>query len=208
MLVERISPLGAGSNVYLVHDVLIDVGMDAQRVIEHLEGRSVALRMVVLTHAHFDHTAALEEVVEHTGALVAMGEHDAEYLADPVYSVAEWFGGTPPRITPDIMLSDGDEIRAGDTVLEVLSTPGHTKGSICLFEPERASLFSGDTVYADGGFGRCDLPGGNREDLLRTLQRLSVLDVHRLYPGHGRSVEERAFEHIKLAYQIACSVFG
>jgi len=206
MLVEHIPPLGAGSNVYLVDDVLIDAGMDAQRVLEYLEGRSTALRMVVLTHAHFDHTAAVQEIVEHTGALVAMGEHDAQHLADPTYSVAGWFGGTPPHITPDVVLLEGDEVQAGDTVLEVLSTPGHTRGSICLLERGSASLFSGDTVYADGGFGRCDLPGGNCHDLLRTLERLSRLDVRRLYPGHGRSVEECAFEHVKLAYQIARSV--
>ena len=206
MLVEQIPPCAPGSNAYIVGDVLVDAGMDADAVIEHIRRRSTGLRMIVLTHAHYDHTEAAQQIVEHTGALVAAGRGDAERLSDPIYSVANLFGVKSIKLRADIVLSEGGKIEAGDAELSVLSTPGHTKGSICLFEPTTASLFSGDTVYANGSFGTCELPGGSREELLSSLERLSMLGVERLYPGHGEVVSERAFEHISLAYEVACTM--
>ncbi|MHC1603054.1 MAG: MBL fold metallo-hydrolase [Methermicoccaceae archaeon] len=207
MLVEQIPPCAPGSNAYIVGDVLVDAGMDANAVLERLERRSTKLRMIVLTHAHYDHTQAVQQIVEHTGALVAAGRGDAQHLSDPIYSVANLFGVEESlELRADLVLSEGEKIEAKDVKLSVLSTPGHTKGSICLFEPTTASLFSGDTVYANGSFGNCELPGGSCEELLGSLERLSMLGVERLYPGHGEVVSERAFEHISLAYESACAM--
>ncbi|MHC1597547.1 MAG: MBL fold metallo-hydrolase [Methermicoccaceae archaeon] len=208
MLAEHIPPSGASSNVYLVGDVLVDAGMDAGVVLDHLRRRGTRLRLIVLTHAHYDHTAAAGQIAEHTGALVAVSRADADHLTDPRYSLAHIFGKEGIELEPDILLSQGDVVEAGGVSLEVVSTPGHTAGSICLFEPVSASLFSGDTVYANGGFGRCDFPTGSCERLLRSLDALRMLHVNRLYPGHGEVVHERAFEHIELAYEIARTVLG
>lgn len=84
------------------------------------------------------------------------------------------------------MLTDGAKIDLGDSTLRVIHTPGHTPGSICLYEAQSKSLFSGDTVFPYGSVGRTDLPGGSSRDLIRSISRLVKLDVSVLYPGHGR----------------------
>lgn len=88
----------------------------------------------------------------------------------------------------DQRLKDGDVIEIAGVKLEVIHTPGHTEGSICLYEPQSKALFSGDTVFADG-IGRTDLPGGNWNDIGNSLKRLISLNetrgIDKIYPGHG-----------------------
>jgi glyoxylase-like metal-dependent hydrolase (beta-lactamase superfamily II) len=92
--------------------------------------------------------------------------------------------------------------------LRVLHTPGHSPGSICLFDAEEGILFSGDTVFTHGSFGRYDLPGGERHALLKSLERLSTLDVRAIYPGHGEPVEKQAERHIAAALSVARGIHG
>ncbi len=118
-----------------------------------------------------------------TGARVAIHEEDARLLDDDYATASVLFGEHAPEISPDILLYGGEIFESDNFMLEVIHTPGHTPGGICLYESETRSLFSGDTVFPDGGIGRCDL-GGDLSDLIRSIELLTTLDPEVLYPGH------------------------
>ncbi len=109
-----------------------------------------------------------------------------------------------PVLYLTVVLGEGDII--GE--LTVLHTPGHTPGSICLFSEREGVLISGDTVFSDGCFGRYDFPGGSRMELSRSLDRLSLLEVAGLYPGHGEPVEQGGSRHITAAQELMKSGYG
>jgi len=147
---------------------LIDPGAEADRILNALDAGSLKAVCIVNTHAHFDHIGADETVRARTGAPILL--HSREPIS---------------AFRPDRLLEDGDHVTFGASQLQVMHTPGHTPGSICLVG--EGLLFSGDTLFA-GDVGRTDLPGGDEEALLRSLRRLLALDdsivVH---PGHGPS---------------------
>jgi glyoxylase-like metal-dependent hydrolase (beta-lactamase superfamily II) len=162
------------------------------------------INTIVLTHCHFDHTARVKEIAHMCKAKVAIHKNDARGLLEDTWSLSMHFGARSPGIAPDIVLTEGDCI--GD--LQVLHTPGHTPGSICLLAERELLLFSGDTVFSDGCFGRYDFPGGSRIDLARSLDRLALLDVEGLYPGHGEPVEQGGSRHIIAAQELIQSGYG
>jgi hydroxyacylglutathione hydrolase len=174
------------SNIYLLKDeksALIDASMFP----EGLE----TLDYLILTHCHFDHTGMAKEIQEKTGCKIMMSEAESEFFeADrPAASAAKFFDFSPDLdFTIDRRLKPGDKIDLGGTGLEVILTPGHTPGSISLYEPENKLLFSGDTVFAEG-FGRYDLLGGDREALKKSIASLAKLDVKEMFPGHGPARE-------------------
>jgi glyoxylase-like metal-dependent hydrolase (beta-lactamase superfamily II) len=134
------------------------------------------LSLIVNTHNHFDHVGGNH----YLDLKVAMHLEDATPYeeGDDLATVAGIFGKSMGRMKVDLKLKEGDKI--GE--FEVLHTPGHTRGGICLYDGE--TLISGDTVFAGGGFGRVDL-GGNQQDMVNSLERLSKLEVEKLLPGHG-----------------------
>ncbi|MHC1626498.1 MAG: MBL fold metallo-hydrolase [Methanoculleaceae archaeon] len=183
------------ANSYLAGEILVDAGVPPMAVAEFRD----RIRWIVLTHCHFDHTARVAEIAAICGARVAIHEADATGLTEIHRSLSMLFGERPPEIVPDRLLREGDHI--GD--FEVLSTPGHTPGSICLLHRERPVLISGDTVFPGGGFGRTDFPGGDPAALRRSLERLAGLRVDSLYPGHGAPVTSGADRHIRAALSVA-----
>jgi hydroxyacylglutathione hydrolase len=141
------------------------------------------LRFVVSTHRHWDHIGDNAAVVEATGATLAAHALDRHGLEDPQPLFAPF--AVPPSI-PALDLAEGSRIRLGSVDLEVLHTPGHTEGSVCLLAGGERLLFSGDTLFA-GGWGRVDLPGGSPEEMVESLARLSTLDpALAVLPGHGQ----------------------
>ncbi len=180
------------SNCYLVTDnegdgaLLIDPSVSPRQA-ELQCGTLPAVRRILLTHGHFDHMLTLEAWRELTGAPVAILCEDAPALTDPALNAHRLFFGEDAVYSPaDRILCEGERIAVGRESLTVLSTPGHTPGSLCLDSGEL--LFTGDTLFADGGVGRCDLPGGEEAALRRSLLRLfSLPGERRIYPGHGRS---------------------
>ncbi|MCS7229013.1 MAG: MBL fold metallo-hydrolase [Candidatus Kryptonium sp.] len=179
---------------YLVIDeksnyaVVIDAPKDSAEVIVN-EAKKINCEILCLinTHGHWDHIADDSEIVRLTAAKVAIHRKDAHLLEDPKSVIYE----LPFRIEgikPDIILNDGDIIEVGDMRLKVIHTPGHTLGSICLYEEKEKILFSGDTLFA-GTIGRTDLPGGSYEEIIKSIQeKLFVLDDDVVvYPGHGPS---------------------
>jgi glyoxylase-like metal-dependent hydrolase (beta-lactamase superfamily II) len=157
---------------------------------------------VILTHSHYDHTAALDQLELPSSTIVMMHEADATAVGTSA-SAAHFFGAPPPQFNVDTLLRDGASIDLGDSILRVIHTPGHTPGSICLYEAHSKSLFSGDTVFPHGGIGRTDLPGGNSHDLTRSISRLTKLEVSVLYPGHGEVTASNVNEQIKRSLTFA-----
>ncbi|MGZ4853044.1 MAG: MBL fold metallo-hydrolase [Halobacteriota archaeon] len=162
---------------------------------------------IILTHLHYDHTAALDGLKLSGKTVVMMHEADAKAIGTSA-SAAHFFGARAPKFRVDTVLTDGAEIDLGDTTLRVIHTPGHTPGSICLYEVQSKSLFSGDTVFPYGSIGRTDLPGGSSRDLIRSISRLVTLDVRVLYPGHGEVTANNVNEQIKQSLKLAKAAEG
>jgi len=189
VIVDKLVVGPFASNCYIVgsesnkEGMIIDPGDEAGRILKKVKDLKLDIKFIVLTHGHIDHTGALKEVKEATGAEVAIHGDDVEHLQDRLVAVA--FGlsySTPPP--PDRLLKGGESLDIGDLHFEVLHTPGHTPGGICLLG--EGVVFSGDTLF-NYGIGRADLPGGNYSQLINSLQtRLMTLpDNTVVYPGHG-----------------------
>ncbi|HIH43716.1 MAG TPA: MBL fold metallo-hydrolase [Candidatus Methanoperedenaceae archaeon] len=183
----QVRAIECSANCYVTGSTLIDVGDDAGFLLGELEGASIDL--IILTHCHYDHCGAAAEVALKTGAKLAMHAEDAKLIGDSMATVSYMFGSRMPGFSPDILLHGGEHLGS----LEVIHTPGHTPGGICLYNSETGTLFSGDTVFSGGGIGRTDLPGGDGAALAGSIERLCGLDVHALYPGHG----EASFDGIR-----------
>ena len=202
MKVINVNGVFYDSNAYLLaakRKTLVDAGIDGSRVLESLPSD---LELIILTHCHYDHVAAVPEIVKATGAKVAMHEADIPFIKSDKINCAAMFGSQSTPLKIDIVLKDGDEIDLGDMKLQVIHTPGHTPGSICLYEPVSKTLFTGDTVFEDGGFGRTDI-GGNPEHMLSSLERLTKYDVTALYSGHGNAVVNGAKEALQASLKNA-----
>ena len=145
------------------------------------------LKYILLTHGHFDHILGVHGLKEATGAKVVIHKDDAEFLADPDKSLAA--GNFPEPQIPveaDITVSDGDELFLGDELIRVISTPGHTMGSVCYALENDRVLITGDTLFCMTA-GRTDFYGGNESMLIESLKRLIALDGdYRVLPGHNR----------------------
>lgn len=188
------------ANSYVAGNILVDAGVMPMEVAPY-KGQ---IDTIVLTHCHFDHIARLKEIAHMCRAKVAVHRADAGGLADDLRSLAMNFGSRSPGIVPDITLEDGDTV--GE--FTVIHTPGHTPGCICLYSEKDRLLFSGDTVFADGYFGRYDFPGGSRAGLERSLVRLSELEVEGLFAGHGGPTETDGSRCIAAALGLMKSGYG
>ncbi|MCX8172370.1 MAG: MBL fold metallo-hydrolase [Archaeoglobaceae archaeon] len=195
-------PLAA--NCYLLVDekiALIDVGGDSEFIFKALQKYVDPKKIdyVLLTHSHYDHAAVAGDFA----GISEIAIHEEEIRLLRLQRFASVFGIRFKPFEPDILLKGGETFELGETMLEVIHTPGHSPGSICFYEPNRKWLFSGDTVFAYGSFGRYDLPGGDGRLLLRSIENLSKLDVINLYPGHEDVVEGKAKESILESLRIA-----
>jgi glyoxylase-like metal-dependent hydrolase (beta-lactamase superfamily II) len=205
MTIEQLEPASLyDSNIYILsceRTVLIDTGTGFQagdtitELKRILNGRG--LDIVILTHRHYDHVGGLAAIVKEFSPEVYAGKDDAVPLreGDSSSTMGTAFGGMifPTDVTD---LNDGDIIDIGEHRLRTVWTPGHTIGSICLFDEVTGSLFAGDTVFVDG-IGRYDLPTASLEQLTGSLRTLSKMDVIGFYPGHGPSVTKGGKAYIQ-----------
>lgn len=161
------------------------------RLVSLAKGEGVSIAMIINTHGHWDHITDNVALVQATGAHLYAHVWDAARMANPEMTMYndEHFKVAPSRA--DKSLHDGEALEVGSLRIEVMHTPGHTPGSVCLYEPVSGSLFSGDTLMRQG-VGRTDIPGGNRDNLTKSLRRLCQLpDATRVYPGHGQATTIR-----------------
>jgi len=190
---------GYSSNSYLIIDelvVLIDSGAGSKRLAREVEDRAGKVDLIINTHAHFDHVAGNRFF----SAEIAVHEMDrAELESGSLYGTAELFQGEA-RSRVSRALRDGELIGTGELELEVIHTPGHTPGSICILA-STGHLFSGDTLFAGGGVGRVDLPGGSALDMRRSLERLKKVEFKFLMPGHMESAGDGR-EHLEAALEM------
>ena len=188
----QIKTLALGSyqtTCYIVFDsaqqecVLIDPGFEPQVILDRLEQLELEPAAILLTHGHFDHVGAVEELVQKTGCALWMHEGDYSQFKNP--TTAFFYPLANCDFTEVQLCEEGEIIRAGGLTFTVMATPGHTWGSVCYLCED--ALFCGDTLFA-GSCGRIDLPGGDRAAMLLTLERLAELTTdYRIFPGHGGS---------------------
>ncbi|MBZ5701675.1 MAG: MBL fold metallo-hydrolase [Acidobacteriia bacterium] len=174
--------------------LVLDPGDEVEKVLEILQRHKLRVQAIVSTHAHIDHVGGLKKLHDVTGAPVMLHRDDLElYQAMDVQ--ASWIGVRPPELSEvHQVLKEGDALRWGPFEAQVLHTPGHTPGSVCLYLPRAAGksvlhvphLFAGDTLFA-GSIGRTDLWGGSFEAIMRSLRGklLALPEQTLVYPGHG-----------------------
>lgn len=176
------------TNVHILADertreaIAIDTAIPSLAwIADELAARDWTLKLIVSSHGHWDHIGDNAAVAEHTGADVGAHPLDHDRLIHPSTNAPF---DIPPSV-PAVDLAEGGEVRFGSIRLRVLHTPGHTEGSVCLYEPDEGLLFSGDTLFA-GGWGRVDLPGGDPDAMVASLGRfLDLEDGVHVFPGHG-----------------------
>ena len=176
------------SNCYLVESngswAVVDPSVEYDRAVAEYPQIEGHISAILITHAHFDHIYAIKSWAK-AGATVMVGERDASALSDPYRNCYLGFLGVEDGYFDEYQsINDGDKIALGDDAFEVISTPGHTPGGVCYKIGN--DVFVGDTLFAGGGYGRCDLPGGDGEELDNSLFKLfSKMLIGRFYPGHG-----------------------
>jgi glyoxylase-like metal-dependent hydrolase (beta-lactamase superfamily II) len=179
---------GYDSNVYLVdNELVVDTGSGnafAEMRSEIKDKCDVTkVKTILNTHNHFDHTGGDQKFRDWLKAEIVIHENDRDALENGS-NLAEMFGAVSRTITVDRSLRDKNVIKTQNFSFEVVHTPGHTPGSICLYDKMKKILISGDTLFEDS-IGRTDLQGGNKQDMQKSLQRLSKLGINYLLPGHG-----------------------
>jgi len=210
MHIYVITGIDYDSNIYLVTGkvpTIIDTGtgFHSNTVLHRIQmfTQLPAIRQILLTHEHFDHVGGVGDLLKATQNAAKIFTHAdiVQKLKEGKSTFAEMLGGTMPKITVDTPVFGGEHLTVGDESFEILATPGHSIGGLCFYGEKSKSLFSGDTVFAHGGFGRYDFPGGNLETLRHSIEQLSELDIHNLYPGHGPIVEHQGKDHVLKALQ-------
>jgi glyoxylase-like metal-dependent hydrolase (beta-lactamase superfamily II) len=165
--------------------VVIDPGDEPERILAETKKDGLTIKYILNTHAHFDHILANEALMKATGAPLAIHPLDVPLLQTGGGAAA--FGmSVPPGPEPDILLAEGDTISFGVHTFQVLFTPGHTLGHVSFYEPNSGIIFDGDVLFA-GGIGRVDLPGGDYETLLNSINEklMTLPDKTIVCSGHG-----------------------
>ena len=209
--VHKVSGAAFDGNVYLVLDkrpILVDAGMMAGPTLKNIKKfiDPARIELIVLTHCHHDHSGAAPALKEATGARLMLSEKEVGCIGDELASVAYLFGQQAPEYKVDETLKEGMVLDIGEWKLEVMETPGHSQGSVCLYERKEKVLFSGDTVFPDGNIGRTDMFGGSTEELVRSIQRLTELDVRTMYPGHMDITSQDVNRQIQMSLRFAKSI--
>lgn len=167
---------------------LIDAPCNADRILNELASSGASLKMILLTHGHYDHIMAVPELVKKTNAGVYININDADKLRSSRMSVADYFG--IKEFVPfygEKTVKDGDKLTLDEITFEVIHTPGHTSGCVCYKTND--IIFTGDTLF-QMSVGRCDMPDGDWDAMQDSLKKLSEISGnYKIYPGHGETTE-------------------
>ncbi len=166
--------------------IVIDPGDDVEDVLEIIRRHKLQAKQIVITHAHIDHVGGAMKLRAATGAPILLNQND--YALLKLLDVqATWIGmASPGEVEVDQTIGSSDKVKAGSLIADVLHTPGHTEGSICLYFEAQKKLIAGDTLFA-GSIGRTDLPGGSFDKIINSIheQVLVLPDETIVVPGHG-----------------------
>ena len=166
--------------------MVIDPGDDINDVLAVVRKHDLQVKQIVITHAHIDHVGGAMKLRAATGAPILLNQNDYSLLK-MLDVQAAWIGmRSPGTVEIDRSITTGETVTAGSLTADILHTPGHTEGSICLYFPAQKKLIAGDTLFA-GSIGRTDLPGGSMQKILRSLHDtlLALPDETVVVPGHG-----------------------
>ncbi len=166
--------------------IVIDPGDDIEDIIALIAKHNLQVKQIVITHAHIDHVGGAMKLRAATGAPILLNQNDSALLK-MLDIQASWLGmESPGNVEIDHSVGESDKVQAGSLIAQVLHTPGHTEGSICLYFPLEKKLIAGDTLFA-GSIGRTDLPGGSFDKIIRSLHEkvLALPDETVVVPGHG-----------------------
>lgn len=179
------------TNCYIVWNadtkeaLVFDPGDYGQRIYEFLKERELTLKAILLTHGHFDHINAAPYLINQTHVKSYISCQEERLVTDANLNCSAMFG-QPFAYTPDERIKENEVLSFLDTKMQVISTPGHTKGSLCFYFEQEGFLISGDTLFFES-YGRTDFPTGNGNQLRESLQKLfkQLPEDVVVYPGHG-----------------------
>lgn len=184
-------PLGIyQANCYVITDeqtkesAVIDPGGDFEELKSLIEKEALHVKYIILTHGHGDHIGAVPLLKQYTKAQVLIHEGDADMLRNSKKNLSAMIANVKIELDADHLIKDKEVLKIGNTELEVIHTPGHSKGSICIKSGDH--IFSGDTLFACS-IGRTDLEGGSFDEIIHSIKNKLLIysDETKVYPGHG-----------------------
>ena len=193
------------TNTYILYNkqtkdcLIIDPAAEAQKIIDSIEKNALKPQAILLTHGHFDHILAADDVKKHYNIKVYGYEKERELFEDSSKNTSERFLRKKVKVDIDEYFNDDSNLEFLGVKFEVIHTPGHTKGSVCFYLKDEELLIAGDTLFYHT-YGRCDLYSGNHDDMIASLAKLFLLDDNILVlPGHERETnigDEKKYNYI------------
>lgn len=194
------------TNSYLVYDnkkeaVLIDPGFNENKIIERIKNLTVNVKYIIITHAHADHIGALENIQKYTNAKIIVHKNDYNALIYEEENYGDMLNVSKQNINKEdiIQVEDKYILKFSNLEFEIIHTPGHTSGCICIYDVKSNKLFTGDTIFCDC-YGRCDLFSGSFEDMVESIKKIfNRFEDIDIYPGHDKIVNiSNAKRYIKM----------
>ncbi|WMM26828.1 MBL fold metallo-hydrolase [Tissierella sp. MB52-C2] len=178
------------ANCYIIYSkttkdgIIVDPGGDADDLSSYIKRNDLNIKHIILTHGHGDHIGGVIGLKASLGATVMIHEEDKDMLMDGEKNLSTSMAMGKVEVEPDVLLKDGDIIEIGDLKVEIIHTPGHTKGGICIKIGE--NIITGDTLFA-GSIGRTDLFGGDYDSIIKSIKEKLMIypDEVQVFPGHG-----------------------
>lgn len=189
-------------NTYLIVDdvkneaILVDPGSDGEKISDYIIKNGFNLKFIILTHAHYDHIGACDHIKSNFKVPIFAGLGEEVILENCENNLSIHLD-KKIELKADRLLNDGERVTFGNLEFEVISTPGHTCGSICLYFSKQSALFSGDTLFY-ATVGRTDFPTGDTDSLLNSLEKIKKLPIDtKIFPGHGKNttLEQEKFHN-------------
>lgn len=192
MNIEKIIVGSLATNCYMIYDkntkeaIIVDPGDSYNLIRSRIDELNLKIKYIVLTHAHVDHICALDKLKSDFDAQICIGTRDNPKLNNSMLNLCSFFGCSSPVSKADILLNDGDTLDISGTIVKIISTPGHTDGSITMYFDK--CLISGDTLFYES-VGRTDFPSGDSYALRNSIKNIlfNLPDDTAVYPGHGET---------------------